>query len=230
MKRFSKPIDITVEGEYYWDLLYHIDNRNKNNPYKETRKIKKTIKTSYSELRKSVLDGSIKASTLLASSGGVFDIISIDVKGSLDAELSSSYQSIVQRKSEITLTEEVNREFTVGANSIGEMFRLVYKGPGVTYDTGTVSTNGKLPLDKVYITCRVKRVPLIKDIRVVYTSQSIDRPADLITETSAGSPDINEGFGGQFVWLVPVWTSNKVRFTQSASECSIKKKNVFLVQ
>lgn len=202
-----KPIEITVEGQYYWERIYYIDNRGQNNPYKETRKITKSVTTSYSDLKKSIVDSSIKSSLNL-DVGGVFDIITASVKGSLDTELTTSYQSTVERKSETHVTEELTREFTVGANSIGEMFRLVYKGPGVTYATSTISTDGKLPQDKVFITCRVKQIPLIKDIQVVYTDQSVERPQNLITESTGGSPDINKGFGGKYVWLVPVWTSN----------------------
>lgn len=169
------------------------------------------IKTSYSDLRKSVVDASLKISTSL-DVGGKFEIISASVKQSMDVELATSYQSTIDQKTETTVTEELTREFTVGANSIGEMFRLVYKGPGVTYATGTISTDGNLPLDEVFITCRVKQVPLIKDIKVVYTGQSIERPQDVITDTFGGSPDVNKGHGGKYVWLVPVWTSSKVRF------------------
>lgn len=203
-----KPIEVTVEGQYYWERIYYIDNRGRDNPYKETRKITKTITTSYSDLKQSITESSIKSSLSL-DVGGVFDIITASVKGSLDTELKTSYQSTVEQKSETKESEELIREFTVGANSIGEMFRLIYKGPGVTYATGTISTNGTIPYDKVVINCSVRQIPLIKDIQVVYTQQSIDRPQNLITETSGGSPDINNGFGGKYVWLVPIWTSSK---------------------
>lgn len=214
LKLFSQPIDITVEGEYHWERIYYIDNRNQNNPYKETRKITKSVTTSYSDLTKSVMDTAIKTSTSL-DVGGVFDIISVGVKGSLDTELTTSYQSTIEKKTETTVTEELTREFTVGANSIGEMFRLIYKGPGVTYATGTVSTDGNLPLEKVFITCRVRQVPMIKEIQVMYTDQSIDRPQNVITDTFGGSPDVNKGFKGKYVWLVPIWTSKKVSFSSS---------------
>lgn len=217
-----------MEGEYYWERIYYIDNRNQDNPYKETRKITKTVTTSYSDLTKSVRESAIKTSASL-DVGGVFDVISVGVKGSLDTELTNSYQSTIEKKSETTTTEELTREFNVGANSIGEMFRLIYKGPGVTYATGTVSTDGNLPLEKVFITCRVRQIPLIKDIQVKYTDQSVDRPEDVITETFGGSPDINIGHGGKYVWLVPIWTSNKVVFYFTLTQGNTRKNNQFTV-
>lgn len=205
----SKPVDITLEGRFYWELLYHIDNRGQNNPYKETRKITKTVTTSFSELKDSVQKKSINTDTSL-DVGGVFDIISVSVKGSISTEVSSSYQTTINQKTESTVTEELTREFTVGADSIGEMYRLVYEGPGVRFATGTISTDGKRPLDKVFITCTAQQVPLIKGIKVKYTDQSITRPENIITETNGGDPDINRGFGGYYVWLIPEWTGKKV--------------------
>lgn len=162
-----------MEGEYFWERIYYIDNTNQNNPFKETRKVTKTIKASYSELTKFALEAPIKISRSFEALG-IIKVVNIGVKGSLDLELSSSYESTVEKHTETTVSEELTREFTVGANSIDEMFRLVYKGPGVTYATGTVSTNGTIPLDKVIINCRVQEIPLIKDIDVVYTGQSVD--------------------------------------------------------
>lgn len=205
----SKPVDIAMEGEYHWELLYYIDNRGQNNPYKETRKVATTVRTSYSELSKSVVDASIKKSKSL-DVGGVFKILTASVKGSIDTILAKSYQSTVEKKGESVVTKELTREFTVGPDSIGEMYRLVYDGPGVSYDTDIISSDANRPYDKVFINCRVIQVPLLKDIKVVYTEHNIDMPTDTITDTLGGSADINKGFGGKYVWLVPVWTRNKV--------------------
>lgn len=209
MYHFSDPFDVNLEGEYFWERIYYIDNRNQSNPYHETRKITKTITTSHSQLTKSAYDASLKISHNVEA-GGKLEIISASVKSSLDIELSASYQNTVEKKTESTTTEELTREFTVGADSVGEMFRLNYRGPGVTFATGTISTNGTIPLDKVIINCRVRQVPMIKEIKVVHTDENIDMPTNVITETFGTSPDINKGMLGKYVWLVPVWTSKVV--------------------
>lgn len=51
--------EIDLYGEYYWELLYHV-NTNKNTSYLERRKYNKSITTSYTDLRKSVLNASLK--------------------------------------------------------------------------------------------------------------------------------------------------------------------------
>lgn len=55
-------------------------------------------------------------------------------------------------------------------------------------------------------------VPMIKGIQVVYTSSSGKRPENAITEMYGKSADINCGFGGDYVWLVPIWTTIMVLY------------------
>ncbi|KAG4070498.1 hypothetical protein HA402_005730 [Bradysia odoriphaga] len=52
-----------------------------------------------------------------------------------------------------------------------------------------------------------KNVPVIKGIQVVYTSSSSKKPPNAIEEMYGMSADINSGFGGDYVWLVPIWTT-----------------------
>lgn len=154
------------------------------------------------------MEASLKLSTSVEA-GGKYKIISATVKNSVDAELSTTYERTIDKKTDITETTELTKQFEVGGNSFGKMYRLIYKGPGVTYATGTVSTDENLPLEKVTINFKVQRVPMIKDIRVVYTDQSIDRPDNIITETSGGDLDVNKGYQ-KHTWLVPVWTGKVV--------------------
>lgn len=58
---------------------------------------------------------------------------------------------------------------------------------------------------------------MIKGIKVVYTYQNGDKPENYITEMYGKSADINSGFGGNYVWLVPIWTTEMVRFISSFS-------------
>lgn len=51
---------------------------------------------------------------------------------------------------------------------------------------------------------------MIKGIQVVYTHSSRKKPEDAIAEMYGKSGDINDGFGGIYVWLVPVWTTKMV--------------------
>jgi len=191
-------------GEYVWERIFYIDNRGKNNTYDETRSFNRTITASYSSLTKLVAGASLKLG-IKTKVGAAIEIFTAKVENSLDLALTTSYEHTIEQKLDTVESEIISRRFTVGANSIGEMYRLIYNGPGVTYATSMFSTT-PLVNKKVIITCKVRKVAMLKDIQVVYTSQSIDMPDEVITDTDGGSPDINKGYKGKYVWLVPVWT------------------------
>jgi len=140
---------------------------------------------------------------------GVLDILSIVFKSSVAQSISSAYESIVEKKMERKSSKRMTEEFVVGPNSKMTMYRLFYSGPGVAYATETFSSEPK-PMNDVLINCNVRQKPLLKDIKVVYTDSAFQRPYDLIDDAIHGKPDINIGFGGNYVWLVPVWTKSKV--------------------
>lgn len=56
----------------------------------------------------------------------------------------------------------------------------------------------------------MSNTPVIKGIQVVYTSSSSKKPPNAIAEMYGKSSDINSGFGGDYVYLVPIWTNDMV--------------------
>lgn len=213
---FSDPIDIDLEGEFFWERVYYIDNRNNSEPFKETIKITSSTKTSYSDMSKSVVETAMKMGMSM-DIGGAFEIITASVKTSMDLSLTSTYEHTIEEKTESEVTEEFTQEFAVGANSLGEMFRLVYKGPGVTHASRTVSTDGALPLDKVIINTRVKPIPMFCGFDIVRSDNNspIGPPEGVIKETFGGNPDINDDahthpYGQDYVYLVPRYGCSKV--------------------
>lgn len=50
----------------------------------------------------------------------------------------------------------------------------------------------------------------LQDINVIYSNDSNVFPKNRVEEINGGSLNINEVFGGSFVWLVPIWTENPV--------------------
>lgn len=186
-----------------------------------------TVRTSYSELTKYVVDAAVKLS-LNSEVDGALAIITVKVSNSIDATLSYSYDSTVEKRTETEVTREITREFNVGADSIGELYRLVYSGPGVSYESDVISTDKNRTFDKVLINCRVREIPLLSNIKVVYTDQNVDMPNDALTETSGGSPDVNKGYSGKYVWLVPEWVADKVT-QKNFSELSSTVPNPIII-
>jgi len=142
---------------------------------------------------------------------GVLDVVGIGFKSSVEHSITKAYQSTVEKKMEITSSRKMTEVFVVGPKSKMRVYRLIFSGPGITYATETVSTNPK-PMKDVLISCTVKQKLFLKDIRVVHSSSASQRPRDLIEDNLMKKHDINSGFGGKYVWLVPVWTTSKVSF------------------
>ncbi|CAL8128941.1 unnamed protein product [Orchesella dallaii] len=82
----------------------------------------------------------------------------------------------------------------------------VFNGPGIDYLTSTVSTTPHHMKD-VQIHYALKLVPFLHYIDVVYTSDSVGRPSNIIREVNGKNPDINGGYRGSYVWLIPIWTT-----------------------
>jgi len=73
-----------------------------------------------------------------------------------------------------------------------------------------------------FIVCGSK-TGYLKDVRVVYRKEKISKPADSVQRINGLNADINSGFEGEFVWLVPVWT-NSLRKGASSIEVEVHKE------
>ncbi|KAK7032625.1 hypothetical protein VNI00_012888 [Paramarasmius palmivorus] len=51
-------------------------------------------------------------------------------------------------------------------------------------------------------------MPYINDFDVYYTNQEAQQPPNAIPEFNGASNDINKGFGGEFVYLIPSYTDD----------------------
>jgi len=102
----TKPYDVNLEGEYYWERVYFYNNTGNNNEHKETRTFNKTIKTNYNSITKSVKAASMKLG-IHTEAGCAIEIVTAKVQQSLDIELSSSFEKTV---------EEKKRSYSVGVN------------------------------------------------------------------------------------------------------------------
>lgn len=137
----------------------------------------------------------------------------MNVKGSADSSLSSKFQSLIEHKKEETVTIEDTTDFKIGPDSRAALYQLVFSGGGISMSLTTTATEPK-PLPNVTISCHVKQPLFLKDIDIVFTKQSVERPKNLIIESSGGNSDINGGFGGDYSWLVPVWTTSMVSWRE----------------
>jgi len=197
-----------MDGYYHWELIFDIDNRNNSGHYERVIEFEKVTKESYSDLRELSLETAIKTGQKLEASAS-YEIYSVSASAYIDVSIASAYKTTVERQSEETITNKEKQTFLVGANSRLAVYQLIFDGPGVTYKTGIISTNPD-PKANVTISCSLYAKTFLKDIDVVYSSSSVERPKNLIVDNIYHDNDINKGFQGKYVWLVPVWTNHTV--------------------
>jgi len=204
----SDPVNVNLIGKYHWQLLFYIDNSNNSGSYVKRYQYETSMTHSYSNLQREALEEEAKAGLELDASG-VVEVVKVNFKSNVEQSISRAYETTVQKKWENHTSTKNTEEFVVGPNSVMIIYRLMYSGPGVTYATETVSSK-PVPILDVIIDCKVQQQGLLRDIDVVYTDSSSQRPRDLIEDAIYGEHDINRGFGGKFVWLVPSWTKSRV--------------------
>ncbi|CAL8128940.1 unnamed protein product [Orchesella dallaii] len=116
------------------------------------------------------------------------------------------YESLSEIHSEFKTESTKNDAYEIGPYSRSKIYRLIFNGPGINYITDTVSTT-PYDMDDVQIGLTLKQVYFLQDIDVVYTSDSVSRPSNIISELKGENPNINGGYGGSYVWLIPIWTT-----------------------
>ncbi|OXA54418.1 Beta-D-xylosidase 3 [Folsomia candida] len=86
----------------------------------------------------------------------------------------------------------LNRNHFLLANDAGEFEVLLNRNRRSPYFTNWVYTNNR---------------NFLSGIDIIYGNESSQIPPDNIAEVTGKTADINAGFGGDYVWLVPEWSS-----------------------
>lgn len=203
----SGPIQQKIElvGRYSWVLLFDIDNSNNTGSQIRKEEIKSSLVVNYNNLLRDVQEKSLSLHAN-AEVGAKLEVVSVSVTQGFESKISSLYEKTTEEKTERREERTRTDEFTVGPHGRLTLYRLVFNGPGIYYETDTVSST-RHPIEDVTIEAKVQYVRYLKDIMVVYTKDKVSKPADSIEDIKGLNSDINAGFGGDFVWLVPVWTS-----------------------
>jgi len=215
--------NVNLCGKYYWELMFDIDNTTNSGSIKREVQVECEISMSYEDMVRS-LDSKTIAASMGFHAGGIFKILDIGVKGELNTEVKSEYEKMAKNQSTFRKKTTKTDTYEVGPKSSLRLYRLIFNGPGVSYATDTLSTSEKA-MDDVIIEVKGKLLPVLKDIEVVYTKDSVSRPDDLIQEARGLNADINSGYGGDFVWLKPIWTDDVTKAVTSIEFVKQKEAN-----
>uniref|UniRef100_T1IV27 Uncharacterized protein n=1 Tax=Strigamia maritima TaxID=126957 RepID=T1IV27_STRMM len=197
---------LNLNGKYSWELLFDIDNTHNSRYIIRKEELKVSLFISYNQLLRELQEYARK-SHVGFESGAKLDIISVSMSSGLDSSMSQKFESTTtqhgEKREEFTKTTEIK----IGPNSRLTLHRLVFNGPGISYVTDTLSSTPH-DIPDVIISCTVRAMNFLKTISVVYTEDAVSKPSNSLVEVDGWNTDINDGFNGDYVWLVPVWTTN----------------------
>ena len=142
--------------------------------------------------------------------------------GSVSASVEAGFEASEVLKDFVSSTTEVTREetskyeytetqdYSIGPGDKLYFYQQIFSGPGIYFalDTTPVTSHEKGEGDEKAVDIVVVSSPIrfIADMDVAYGDKESDAPADRVRTFGGGSDDINHGFGGKYVWMVPRWT------------------------
>jgi hypothetical protein len=115
--------------------------------------------------------------------------------------LTTRDQKDIRREGEY---EEI-RKYQIGPHSSLHLYQQYFKAAGIEYACNAFST-AKNPDEKVDLYIKMRPVQFLNGIRVVYGTKPSDVPPDRVREVGGLSNDINCGYHGDYMWLIPEYT------------------------
>lgn len=142
--------------------------------------------------------------------------------GPVSATVDAGFEASKLLKDFVSSTTEVTRgerdtweytetqEYSIGPGDKLYFYQQTFSGPGIyfTLDTTSVTSHKKGPEDDEDVDIVVVSSPVrfIEYMDTVYGNKESDAPEDRVRTFQKGSDDINHGFKGKYVWMVPRWT------------------------
>ncbi|KAI0262621.1 hypothetical protein BC834DRAFT_890984 [Gloeopeniophorella convolvens] len=215
----SKEITIQVAGKFIWELVFDYDNS--GNSGEIEHKYSVTIAESYnsSDFLKTISQTTQKLTQsheVSAEAGVSYGPASASLKYSYNntKEVSDMLERTTSRQvdQKFDRTSTETRTYKVGAKSRLALYQRSFVAPGMrvqkeTYRTTSKPLIGSELVEEVPLEFTLRPVRWLVGLDVVYTSNTSSAPSDRVRELYGGAEDINKGFGGDYVWLVPIWST-----------------------
>ncbi|KAG5644039.1 hypothetical protein DXG03_009191 [Asterophora parasitica] len=213
-------IDIEIKSRFIWNLVFDYDNSDNTGSIVQAY----TVKTSGSYTSKTYMQSvsettqkTAEAHSIDIEAGASYGPISASIKNSNNwsKEVSDmlTNTTTTQRDETKEWSNEEARTYTVGAHSRVCLYQRSFEADGIYLKESVYrSTPEPLKEEELYeeetIITQVRPTTYLKALAVQYTGSELDAPKDRITDLNGGSSDINNRFAGEFVWLVPKYTTN----------------------
>lgn len=209
-----KTVDVTMKGRFRYSLLQEVEN-----PDNTESSFKRTIDTSYEIKRSNFLEETSSVTKTESESvssgielGASYGVAEAKVSAGMEtsSQLETALSSVKQISTEETISESrsIEQEFKVGKGDSFKIYERIFDGPGITIHTDAVSGGPDAKDDsEVEFTVTLKQNRFLSDIKVETGDSEFSEPSDAIRMVDNGKADINKGQDGDYVWLVPVWTT-----------------------
>ncbi|KAI9034847.1 uncharacterized protein KD926_005195 [Aspergillus affinis] len=219
----GKTVEVTMKGHFRYSLLQEVEN-----PNNTESALKRTIDTSYEIKRSNFLEETSSVTKTESESvssgielGASYGVAEAKVSAGMEtsSQLETALSSVSQISTEETISEKRSieqesndpsfaRTVNVGKGDTFKIYERIFDGPGITIHTDAISGG---PDDKedteVEFTVTLQQHKFLADIKVETGDSEFSEPSDAIKMVGNGKPDVNKGQDGDYVWLVPVWTT-----------------------
>ncbi|KAA8651011.1 hypothetical protein EYZ11_010971 [Aspergillus tanneri] len=211
-----KTVNVTMKGLYKYSLLQEV-----HNPNNTDASFERTIDTSYEITRSTFLEHTSSETKTEShttnvgfEAGASYGIVEAKVSASSEtsSQLETAFSSLQRISTEETIkeTKSTKQSFTIGKGDTYTIYERIFTAPGINVHTNAVVAGPNKPKEtEIEYTVTLQENRFLKDIKVQYGDNEFSEPQDAIKLVGNAKADVNKGFGGKYVWLVPVWT-NKV--------------------
>ncbi|KAK0214551.1 hypothetical protein IW262DRAFT_277519 [Armillaria fumosa] len=213
-----KRHNIIIQGKIYWKLIGDYDNSENSGSITHKTTVEKTTSYTASTFRQDVSNETKKAIqswAIKAEAGASYGAVSASV--SAEDNSSTEINNLMERTTNSQTEEKqetksnTEKTFNVGPNSRLVLYQQCFSCAGVVLESDVIRTDSKRGEEStkiVDINVVIEEQEFIKDVKVVYSAQASGQPDGRVLEYSGGKSDINKGFDGKYVSLVPVYTKD----------------------
>ncbi|KAL9094974.1 MAG: hypothetical protein Q9163_006532 [Psora crenata] len=224
----SNNIIVPVTGKLYWVEVWFRDNS--SNPEgsqvveSETKVVRTVSISRFNESTKQTIENTKQSASASATIGASYSVVSASVTTEISAskEITDTYSFTVREQKDISTEDTVidKTKYEIKAHGKLGLYQAYFSAPGVDVSLNQTRTGGSMPASQdVELNVEMQEIRLLADIKVVYRSHYTDRPFNCIHEIGDRSEDINCGFGGDYVFLNPIYTN---QVDEAITTCRIR--------
>ncbi|PBK98208.1 hypothetical protein ARMGADRAFT_920886 [Armillaria gallica] len=213
-----KRYNIKIQGKIYWKLVAEYDNSLNDGIITHEQTLEKKASCTFSTFRQAIdseTKKAIQSGAVKAEAGASYVPVSASVSAEYDSlkEINDLMENTIRSQTEekqVTKSTSQRTLLEIGPRSRLILYQQWFSAAGVDLESDVISTNPERGKESkiIDIDVVVEEQEFIKDVKVVYSDQASGKPDGRVQELSGWNDDMNAGFKGKCVSLVPVYTND----------------------